>query len=203
MAWPSVEGSCEEAGDACSSGWLKRCEKGQAQLIFLLPPLSAAGLISYSRHAGASALEWEFGEQVTGQCCPGGIGTQHTPCCTGTAHLPHCAPIRHPLKKTAPKKKKHTTWPVQPGVQISEKANQLTCCKLRWETKCLNQDPIQKLSLCMIILCLTILRIFRGRYWLLSLRSQSKSWIVQCDKSILQRHAWTSLRHVSFVLQCH
>lgn len=56
MAWPSAEGSCKKAGDACSSGWLERCEKGQAQLVLLLPPLSAAGLISYSRHASAWCL---------------------------------------------------------------------------------------------------------------------------------------------------
>lgn len=49
-AWP---GLLWEPGDACSSGWIKRCEKGRAQIFLLLslpPSLSASDPISYSRH---------------------------------------------------------------------------------------------------------------------------------------------------------
>lgn len=66
MAWASVRGSCEEPGDACSSGWIKRCEKGRAQISLLLslpPSLCASDPISCSRHPCTWCLH-----SVSGSC---------------------------------------------------------------------------------------------------------------------------------------
>lgn len=67
MAWASVGGSCEEPGDACSSGWIKRCEKGRAQIFLLLSlPLCfrADSIFQTSLHLVPPQCGWEFSGEV-------------------------------------------------------------------------------------------------------------------------------------------
>lgn len=152
-----------EAGDACSSGWIKRCGKGRARLFLplSLPLCSKPDLVfRASLHLVPPQCEWELSELVAEQPCPGGRANPlHPPGTRKQPFLPkvpcHVVSINHPFKKI--NKTSHLLASLARSADLWERksAHLLEAERRKMRNKMLKSGSYSKLSLCMIILCLT------------------------------------------------